>query len=203
MINYIIETIDSNLKTIYPSTTDRDFTQHQKYFMSDYDRKKAGRMMRVNHVGEVCAQALYIAQIYTAHTEKLSTTLEHAKHEEIDHLIWCKKAMDRLDTHPSHILEIWFLGALLLSYTISFLSDEQNAAFLDETEQQVGRHLEGHLAILPWIDTQSQFILDKMWGEELGHSETAQQFTNSKLHPLLIKVMKAQSKLMTTVALYV
>ena len=202
MVDWFINTIDHAFKALQPETSDRDFKQKQTYFMPEQDRKLAARLMRVDHVGEICAQALYKAQILTASSETLKNTLSAAKNEEKDHLVWCQRALDRLDSTPSLILEVWAISSFLIAVQMSFLSDEQNAAFLEATEEYVSHHIEDHLRKMPWSDTISTHILEKMYIEEVGHQNTAKQFTNDHLHPFLVGIMIIQSKLMTHVALY-
>lgn len=202
MVDWLINTIEHAFKALQPETSDRDFKQVQPYFMPEQDRKLAARLMRVDHVGEICAQALYKAQILTASSDTLKKTLSAAKNEEKDHLVWCQRALDRLDSSPSLILEVWAASSFLIAIQMSFLSDEQNAAFLETTEEYVSNHIEDHLKKMPWSDTISTHILEKMYVEEIGHQNTAKAFTHQPLHPLLVGIMIVQSKLMTHVALY-
>ncbi len=203
MFEETINNIDSILKSLYPKSSNRDYPQKQKYFIPDRERKHAARLMRVDHVGEICAQALYTAQIMTATDQSLKETLEHAKEEELDHLMWCNRALVRLNSTPSFLVGLWAFGSFMLALQMSVAGNDQNAAFLEETEKQVGLHIEGHLKELPWYDIESTKILERMYVEEIGHQHTAQSYTESRLNPLLATIMRYQSKFMTYVALYI
>lgn len=184
-------------------TSARQKQQYDKHFKHDKDRKRAGQLMRVNHVGEVCAQALYIGQLLTAKESNLRTSLTQAKTEEIDHLVWCRDAMHRLNTKPSLIAGTWFSGALLLSIAFSLLGDEYNALFLEETEHQVGKHLERHLRIMPWADLTSIQILQQMLEEELEHADKARNFTTKQMHPFFQSLMALNGYIMTQLTQYI
>ena len=190
-------------KSIVTQTSNRKISQQPSTFMHDFERKQSARLMRVNHIGEVCAQALYIGQLLTASGDELKASLKHAKLEEVDHLVWCNDALNRLHASPSLIIPVWFTGALLLSLSFSVFGDEYNAMFLEETELQVAKHLEGHLNIMPWHDSISIGILKTMLDEELGHAEKANAFTQKEMHPLLKNYMRLNSKFMTSLGLYI
>ena len=188
--------------TVTTQTSSRYMAQSPHAFLHDYDRKQSSRLMRVNHIGEVCAQALYIGQMLTAREEALVNSLETAKNEEIDHLVWCKSALNRLHAKPSLIVPTWFAGAFMLSIIFSIFGDESNAMFLEETEIQVAKHLDGHLLIMPWSDTVSINILKQMLDEELEHADKADAFTQREMHPILKNFMQINSKFMTSLGLY-
>lgn len=189
--------------SVVAQISDRKITQYPSTHMHDYDRKQSAQLMRVNHIGEVCAQALYIGQILTARSDRLKTSLSHAKQEEIDHLVWCSHALNRLHANPSLMISTWFAGAFILSLGFSIFGDEYNAIFLEETELQVAQHLEKHLTIMPWSDYISLGILKTMLEEELDHAKKANAFTSIRMHPALKQFMRLNSKVMTHLGLYI
>lgn len=189
-------------QNIVTQVSHRKIKQHPSTYMHDYERKQSAQLMRVNHIGEVCAQALYTGQLLVAKEHDLRKTLTHAKAEEIDHLVWCHGALKRLNANPSLIVPTWFSGALILSIMFSVMGDEYNALFLEETELQVARHLDKHLQIMPWSDTISIAILEKMLKEELEHAKNAKSFTQKEMHTSLKSFMQLNAKVMTTVGRY-
>lgn len=190
-------------QSVVTQVSKRKIKQSPSTYMHDYERKRSAQLMRVNHIGEVCAQALYIGQLLTARSDALKASLKQAKSEEIDHLVWCNNALIRLHASPSLIIPTWFSGALILSLAFSILGDEHNALFLEETELQVAKHLEGHLQIIPWSDTISIGILKTMLNEELEHAQKAKSFTDKEMQPLLKNFMKLNSSIMTSLGLYI
>ena len=126
--------------TVTTQTSSRHMAQSPHAFLHDYDRKQSSRLMRVNHIGEVCAQALYIGQML-CERRGACKLFRNCKNEEIDHLVWCKSALNRLHAKPSLIVPTWFAGAFMLSIVFSIFGDESNAMFLEETEIQVAKHL--------------------------------------------------------------
>ncbi|MDG2348014.1 MAG: demethoxyubiquinone hydroxylase family protein, partial [Gammaproteobacteria bacterium] len=133
----------------------------------------------------------------------LKKTLSHAKSEEVDHLVWCHDALERLHSNPSIIIPTWFSGALILSIILSITGDEYNALFLEETELQVARHLEKHLQLMPWSDTISLEILNIMLAEEIEHAKNAKSFTNKEMHRSLKTFMQLNAKVMTSLGQYI
>ena len=190
-------------KSIVTQVSERKINQYPTSYMHDFERKQSAKLMRVNHIGEVCAQALYTGQLLTARSDALQNSLLQAKKEEVDHLVWCNDALNRLHANPSLIIPTWFAGALILSLGFSILGDEHNALFLEETELQVAKHLEQHLNIMPWSDYTSISILKVMLEEELDHAQKANAFTLKKMHPSLKIFMQLNSKVMTSLGLFI
>lgn len=180
----------------------RQIQQPQRFYLHDQKRIQSGQMMRVNHIGELCAQALYIGQIRMASNPDLREALIAAKNEEIDHLAWCKNALTHLHASPSFLIYIWFSGALIMSLCISLLGDTTSAGFLAETEHQVAKHLKNHLSKIAMSDTASIAILNRMLAEELAHAETANEHGAEALPNILIDWMQLNGRLMTTLGLY-
>jgi len=163
------------------------------------DRKSAG-LMRVNHAGEVSAQALYKGQSLTARDPSLSDKLAQASIEESDHLNWCRRRLRELDAEPSKLDPFWYVGSFALGMAAGIAGDRWNLGFLAETEYQVVRHLEDHLANLPEGDQRSRAIVSQMKEDELGHAHLAEALGAADLPAPVKALMKLSSKVMTTVA---
>jgi len=159
--------------------------------------------MRVNHVGEVCAQALYAAQALTTRNPELRTQMERAAREETDHLAWTRERLDELGDRPSLLNPLWYAGAFGLGLLAGRLGDPVSLGFVVETERQVEAHLQGHLESLPEGDHASRAIVSQMKDDEAAHALNAQAAGAAEL-PLPVKLaMRAAAKVMTTTAHYV
>jgi ubiquinone biosynthesis monooxygenase Coq7 len=156
--------------------------------------------MRVNHVGEVCAQALYQGQSLTARDPEARTTLERAAHEEEDHLAWSAERIRELGGRPSVLNPLWYGGSLVLGLGAGLLGDRWNLAFLAETERQVEEHLSGHLAKLPAADRRTRAVVEAMRSDEAKHRDTAVALGAAELPAPAKAAMRLAAKLMTTVA---
>jgi ubiquinone biosynthesis monooxygenase Coq7 len=164
------------------------------------EREHAGALMRVNHVGEVCAQALYQGQSLTARDPEARTTLERAAHEEEDHLAWSAERIRELGGRPSLLNPLWYGGSLALGLGAGLLGDRWNLAFLAETERQVEEHLSGHLAKLPAADRRTRAVVEAMRSDEAKHRDTAVALGAAELPAPAKAAMRLAAKLMTTVA---
>lgn len=168
--------------------------------LDDSERRLAGALMRVNHVGEVCAQALYQAQAVTARTPALREQMSAAAREEIDHLAWTQQRLDELGDRPSLLNPLWYAGAFGIGLLAGRLGDATSLGFVVETERQVEAHLAGHLERLPLHDGRSRAIVAQMQHDESRHAEAAQQAGALPL-PLPVKwAMRAAAKVMTVTA---
>jgi len=168
--------------------------------LSDEARRHSGALMRVNHVGEVCAQALYEGQALTARSEGIRTSLEQAAKEERDHLAWCAARIRELGTRPSLLNPLWYAGAFALGATAGLLGDRWNLAFLAETEKQVEEHLSGHLAVLDPSDARTSAVVAEMREDEARHRQTAIDLGAAELPEPVKLAMRLASKVMTTLA---
>lgn len=137
------------------------------------DRRHAAGLMRVNHAGEVCAQALYVGQAMLARDESTFQALLAAAGEEGDHLFWCEERLASLGSRPSWLNPLWFGGSYLLGCAAAALGDRLSLGFVEETESQVVRHLEGHLADLPAADLRSRAVVTAMRDDEARHAADA------------------------------
>jgi 3-demethoxyubiquinol 3-hydroxylase len=172
--------------------------------LSDDERRHAAGLMRVNHVGEVCAQALYSAQALTAKTQALRTQFEHAAKEEMDHLAWTAERLSQLGSGPSLLSPLWYAGAFGLGLVAGRLGDRTSLGFLVETEAQVEAHLASHLQNdqngLPAADVASRAIVAQMQQDEAEHGQTAKSAGAAELSQTTKALMGKAAKVMTTVA---
>jgi ubiquinone biosynthesis monooxygenase Coq7 len=171
--------------------------------LSAADKRKAAALMRVNHVGEVCAQALYSAQSLTTRDPALKTQFEQAAREETDHLAWTQGRLDELGARPSLLNPFWYAGAFGLGLIAGRLGDRASLGFLVETERQVEAHLQSHLDLLPAGDHASRAIVAQMKDDEAAHAALAVQAGGVALPAPVRGLMKAAAKVMTTTASYV
>ncbi|WP_255989625.1 2-polyprenyl-3-methyl-6-methoxy-1,4-benzoquinone monooxygenase [Chitinolyticbacter albus] len=168
--------------------------------LSAEDKAHAAGLMRVNHCGEVCAQALYQGQSLTARDPATREALREAAHEEVEHLAWTERRIRELGGHVSVLNPLWYAGSLAIGVTAGLIGDKWNLGFLAETERQVGAHLQGHLQTLPVEDAKSRAIVSQMHTDETEHAELAVELGAADL-PLPVKsLMQASSKVMTTLA---
>ena len=168
--------------------------------MTEDERALAGALMRVNHVGEVCAQALYQAQALTARSDGLREQMAQAAREEIDHLAWTEQRLRELGARPSLLNPLWYAGAFAIGLAAGRAGDRWSLGFVVETERQVEEHLAGHLDRLPADDKASRAIVARMKDEEAQHARNAQAAGAAAL-PLPIRwAMRGAAKVMTTTA---
>jgi len=164
------------------------------------DARRSGAMMRVNHAGEVCAQALYQGQGLTARSRRVRNAMQQASDEENDHLAWCQARLDELGAHKSRLTPVWFMGSLAIGGLAGVCGDRWSLGFLAETERQVVRHLERHLQRLPPGDTRSRRIIEQMKTDEGQHASQAICAGGRELPSPVKKLMKATSRIMTFTA---
>ena len=168
--------------------------------LDDKERAHAAALMRVNHVGEVCAQALYQGQALTARNAQARQALEQAAREEEDHLAWSAARIRELGGRPSLLNPVWYAGSLAIGAVAGALGDRWNLAFLAETEQQVEEHLTGHLEALPAKDERTRAVVEEMRRDEARHRASALRLGAAELPAPAKAAMRLASKVMTTVA---
>lgn len=156
--------------------------------------------MRVNHVGEICAQALYQSQALFGRSEELRRHFEHASEEELDHLAWTAERLAQLGTHTSHLAPLWWAGAFACGSLAGLAGDRWSLGFVVETERQVEAHLASHLDRLPTEDLASRAIVDQMKWEEAEHADAALAAGATPLPTAVRGLMRAAAKVMTTIA---
>jgi 3-demethoxyubiquinol 3-hydroxylase len=168
--------------------------------VSEQERNHAAALMRVNHVGEICAQALYQGQALTARDPTARQALERAALEEEDHLVWSADRIRELGGRPSLLNPAWYAGAFVMGAVAGALGDRWNFAFLAETERQVEEHLSGHLEALPPQDRRTRAVVEAMRADEAKHRASALALGAAELPEPVKRAMRLASKVMTTVA---
>ena len=163
-------------------------------------RKHAAGLMRVNHVGEVCAQALYQSQKLVARNSEVQEMLDRSGQEEMDHLAWCETRLKELGSHTSYLNPIWYAGSFAIGLAAGFAGDKWSLGFVSETEKQVENHLASHLKKLPEEDHRSRAIVNQMRIDEIEHGQAAMNAGGVTLPETIQKMMQAISKVMTTTA---
>ncbi|AGG32730.1 2-nonaprenyl-3-methyl-6-methoxy-1,4-benzoquinol hydroxylase [beta proteobacterium CB] len=164
------------------------------------EREHAAGLMRVNHVGEVCAQALYQSQKLVARNPEIRQMLDHSGQEEMDHLAWCETRLQELGSHTSYLNPIWYAGSFAIGLAAGLAGDKWSLGFVAETEKQVEDHLESHLEKLPVEDDRSRAIVDQMRIDEIEHGQAAISAGGATLPEPIQKLMQVMSKVMTTTA---
>ena len=200
--NVIVE-FDRALRTVF--STARSQRQvpgagHPEASLSEEERAHVSGLMRVNHVGEICAQALYQGQALTSRDPSVRESLRGAAEEETEHLAWTEQRLSDLGGRKSLLNPLWYAGALSLGLLAGRLGDKWNLGFLAETERQVEAHLDGHLASLPEQDRRSREIVDQMRIDEIRHAETAVRLGAAELPAPFKLAMKLAAKVMTETA---
>ena len=204
MINALILAADSALRTLwaeprasrpYPAT---GVTELQ---LNETERRQAGALMRINHVGEVCAQALYTGQALACKSPALRAQLAEASREETDHLAWTQQRLNDLSDRPSLLNPLWYAGAFAIGFAAGKLGGDQvSLGFVVETERQVEAHLQSHMDLLPAADTASRAIVTQMKADEMAHAQMALKAGAVELPTPVKALMQAAAKVMTTVA---
>ena len=194
---------DAALRTLFadPPAAERSPASGIAEASLDEDQRRlSGALMRVNHVGEVCAQALYNAQAMVTQDAELREHLLHAAREEMDHLAWTKQRLDELGDRPSLLNPLWYAGAFALGMVMGRVSDRTSLGFVVETERQVEAHLHSHLERLPAQDTASRVIVQQMKEDEQRHADEALNAGATPLTTPVQNLMRLAAKVMTTVA---
>jgi ubiquinone biosynthesis monooxygenase Coq7 len=205
-IDKLIIGFDNALRTILtPAQTLRPIpgSELPEVELTEIEKKESTALMRVNHVGEVCAQALYQGQALTAKNESVQAVLIEAAREETEHLAWTERRITELGGRKSLLNPVWYVGAFAIGAASGIFGDRWNLGFLAETENQVGAHLAGHLQRLPQNDEKSRAIVTQMQIDEASHATMAMSHGGTKLPPPVKLAMKLGSKVMTGTAYWV
>jgi ubiquinone biosynthesis monooxygenase Coq7 len=168
--------------------------------MDDSERRHAAGLMRINHTGEVCAQALYLGQAALARNAGTRNHLLHAADEETDHLAWCATRLKELDSRPSLLSPLWYAGSYTIGAAAALAGDPLSLGFVVETERQVEAHLQDHLEKLPAADERSRAVLTQMQTDEVRHAQEAEQRGGIELPFPLPKLMHLSSMVMKAIA---
>ena len=199
----IIGQVDVALRTLFAeahSTRPHPDADVVEADLNDTEKQHALGLMRVNHVGEVCAQALYAGQALTARDVDNKAALAHAAHEEIEHLAWTAHRVHALGGRTSLINPLWYASSFAVGVGAGLLGDKWNLGFLEETEHQVAAHLQSHLEGLPEQDGKSRAIVAQMQQDEMKHAQMAHEIGAANLPLPVKKMMALTSKIMTTIS---
>ncbi|MDC1000017.1 2-polyprenyl-3-methyl-6-methoxy-1,4-benzoquinone monooxygenase [Methylophilaceae bacterium] len=202
VIDKFIDEIEFGLKILFsPSTSKRprpDKKILNKQDLNSGTKKKHAQLMRVNHSGEICAQALYRGQLLFNNDRSIEKSLQKAANEEIDHLAWCEERIDELNGKTSLLNPILYIGSIGIGGIASIIDKKYNLGFLAETEKQVSSHLDKHLVKLSKYDVKTKKILEQMKFDEHQHEISAKELGAAELPKPIKKVMGITSKIMTT-----
>jgi len=200
MLDKLIVEFDKALRTLCAPAhsarphPDADLPEQE---MNEAEKRHACGLMRVNHCGEVCAQALYQGQALTARDPVAREALRQASFEEVEHLAWTARRVHQLGGHVSVLNPLWYGGSLLMGVTAGVLGDKWNLGFLEETEHQVAAHLSRHLDRLPQQDHKSRAIVEQMREDETRHADMAHAHGAARLPFPLRRLMAVSSRVMT------
>ena len=199
-VDRLIVSFDRGLRTLFvPPRAARPepAAEQAEAELTPEERRQAASLMRVNHTGEVCAQALYQGQMLTARDAEVQTVLAKAADEETDHLAWTQSRIEALGGRTSLLDPLFYFGAFTLGALSGLAGDRWNLGFLAETERQVEGHLEGHLDRLPEGDAKSRAVVEQMRDDEAQHARTATAHGGAELPPPVKLAMKLASRVMT------
>ncbi|HHF7366251.1 TPA: 2-polyprenyl-3-methyl-6-methoxy-1,4-benzoquinone monooxygenase [Legionella bozemanae] len=208
MLDSLIFEVDNALRTLFPPAQRTSNRPSPAESLADTDlstkeKKHVAGLMRVNHAGEVCAQALYQGQALTAQLTHIKKQMSDAAAEETDHLAWCEERLAELGSKPSILNPLWYGGSIILGALAGLAGDKVSLGFVAETERQVAHHLHRHLKKLPAKDKKSHAILIKMKEDEEQHATAALNAGAIELPYLVKQLMRVVSKLMTKSSYYV
>lgn len=206
LLDKLCFSIDQVVRTMAGTThgTNKPYPadQVEEAELSDAERKHAAALMRINHAGEVSAQALYHAQAIFSREATVNQKMHQAALEEGDHLLWCQKRLEELGSHPSYLNPLWYGGSFCIGLAAGMIGDQWSLGFVAETEQQVIRHLAHHLESLPQKDKRSYAILNQMGEDEAHHRNEALTSGAKELPKFIRKAMSLTSKVMVKTAYY-
>jgi ubiquinone biosynthesis monooxygenase Coq7 len=201
MLDSIINEIDAALKTLTvkpsPERVRPDSKLKEDYSLSLEEKDNHSKYMRVNHSGEVCAQALYRGQLFFNKNNKIQKKLEEAASEELDHLAWCESRIKDLDGNSSYLNPFLYIGSFTIGSIASIIDEKYNLGFLSETEKQVSFHLESHLNKISPNDKRTIAIIKQMKKDEEKHEASAKRMGAKDLPIFIQKTMRFTSKMMT------
>ena len=203
-VDNLLMQFDTGLRTLFgkPDITSRTNPEDQvsETELSAEEKNLAGRLMRINHSGEVAAQGLYQGQALTAKLPEVRDKMEQAAQEENDHLAWCEQRINELGTHTSYLNPLWYIGSVAIGATAGLAGDKWSLGFVAETEHQVVAHLESHLSQISQQDKKSRAILKQMKEDEGQHATAALDAGGADLPASLKRFMSLTSKFMTKTA---
>ncbi|MCC7462139.1 MAG: 2-polyprenyl-3-methyl-6-methoxy-1,4-benzoquinone monooxygenase [Gammaproteobacteria bacterium] len=197
----LIRSADNALRALFaPAQAARDLSLPPATELSEPERRHVAGLMRVNHAGEIAAQALYHGQALVARSPATRDFLLRAASEEGDHLAWCEQRLRELGARASILNPVWYAGSFTIGALAAALSDRVSLGFISETERQVEGHLAGHLAALPPQDTRTRCILEQMQRDEARHGDHAERAGAAPLPAPVRALMRATARIMTETA---
>jgi ubiquinone biosynthesis monooxygenase Coq7 len=203
-VDHLLINLDNAVTTLFGrpqgSSRENPAEQQNMHELSDTENAHIAGLMRVNHTGEVCAQALYQGQALTAKLPRVRASMEQAAKEENDHLNWCDQRLNELDSHRSYLNPIWYAGSFALGATAGLFGDKWSLGFVAETEHQVVNHLQEHIQQVPQEDKRTYAILEQMKKDEAAHGTAAVAAGAAELPSPIKKLMTLTSKIMTTIS---
>ncbi len=207
-LDWLLIGADQALRTVHarPATTGRPNPAEAVTGaepLSEAERRLSGRLLRVDHAGEVAAQGLYQGQALSARDPKVRSRMQRSAEEENDHLAWCDRRIEALGTHTSYLGPFWYLGSYTIGALAGLAGDKWSLGFVRETERQVIRHLDEHLHRLPPQDQESRAILEQMKVDEARHAQVAEQAGAVELPAPVRGLMRLTSKVMTATAYWI
>ena len=198
VLDSLIKVADDALRTLFaPAHTARQLSLPADGAMTEAEKRHAAGLMRVNHAGEIAAQGLYRGQSLLSRNSSTRSFMRRAASEEGDHLAWCEDRLRELDSRPSLLNPLWYLGSLAMGAAAAALGDELSLGFVTETERQVEGHLASHLDRLPAGDQRSRQIVTQMKADEAAHAQAARSAGASELPPPLPTLMRYAARVMT------
>ena len=196
-VDRVIGVIDTGLRTLTQRVNSSRMPFKETSELSDAEQAKSRQLLRVNHTGEVCAQALYEGQSLTARSDRVRQILQKASEEEEEHLAWCRNRLDELGGSPSLLNPFFYFASAALGAATGLLGDKLSLGFVEATEDQVCEHLERHLVQLPASDERSQAILRKIRDDESHHGENALKGGGTSYPSFVRNTMTVLSRVMT------
>jgi ubiquinone biosynthesis monooxygenase Coq7 len=200
-LDHLLINLDHAVRTVFgrPQVTERPNPAQglPEAELDDAERRHVARLMRINHTGEVCAQALYQGQALTARQEETRNSMARSAQEENDHLEWCARRIDELGDRKSLLNPLWYAGSFAIGAAAGLAGDKWSLGFVVETERQVESHLDGHLAEIPPQDRKTRVILEQMKDDEIHHAHVARDAGGAELPMPIRMAMKLTSKAMT------
>ena len=207
LLDRVITSLDVAIATVFSSPAGTGRANPSRYCaasdLSTEDRLRSSRLMRVNHAGEVAAQALYQGQAVTARQDSVRAAMEKAALEENDHLAWCAQRIHELSGHPSYLNPAWYAGSFAIGVLAGLAGDAWSLGFVVETEHQVVRHLDNHLRQLPESDLKSRAILEQMRQDESHHATAALESGGNELPDEIRILMSLASQVMIRTAYWI
>ena len=201
LLDSVLKTADDALRTLFaPAHAVRNPPLPAESPLTEAEKRHAAGLMRINHAGEIAAQGLYRGQAAMSRPGSTREFLQRAASEEADHLAWCETRLHELDSRPSRLNPIWYLGSFVIGATAAVLGDELSLGFVTETERQVEGHLASHLDRLPANDQRSRAIVELMKSDEAAHAQAARTHGATELPGPIPTLMRVAARVMTGTA---